>query len=157
MKQYQHLPEDSVLVLLAPGFAEEQLEYYADYMRQNALPVSLIGLSVQSVNSVDGSPQNPDYTLNQLPPQSTYPLILMLGGYDYLASLMSDPRVHQLIGETLEGDGYVAADETAESMLRYTNAHDLLKREHFLTPKNMDKSEFVQYLVDLVKKKPITL
>lgn len=155
MKQYQQLPDDSVIVLLAPGFSETQMDYYAGFLRQNSVPVSMIGLSIQSVNSINGCSLSPDYTLNQLPPQQTYPLVLMLGGYDYLASLMADPRVHQLIGDTLERDGYVAADETAESMLPYTNAKALLKRERFLTPKSMEQNEFAQYLIDILRKKPV--
>ena len=155
MKHYRKLTEGSVLVLLASGFEEEQIVHYTTYMRKNDVPASLIGLSPQQVSGTHGLSFQPDYSLNQLPCQETYPLVLMLGGYDYLACLMADPRVHQLIDDTFAGEGYVAAAETVEAIIPYTNAKTLLQEQRFITQKNRSHDEFAQYLVGLVRKVPL--
>ncbi len=155
MNKYHHLLDDAVLVLLAPGFEERETAHYISCMRESNVPVSLIGLSTQQVSGRNGLTFHPDRSLNQLPTDKTYPLVLMLGGYQYLSSLMADPRVHQLLDKTFRQDGYVAADETAESIIRYTNANALLNgRRHFITPQKRNRDEFVQHLINLVKNTP---
>ena len=144
--------DNSVLVLLAPGFAEGQVVHYTSSLRKNQVPVSIVGLSRQHVSGMNGLAFQPDYSLNQLPSDKNPLLVLIAGGYQYLASLMADPRVHTLLGNTLK-KGYVAADETAESLIPFTNAQAILKGSHFITPNKRSSDEFIQYLTNLVKEK----
>ena len=155
MQQEQEIAEESVLVLLAPGFEESQVVHYTSTLRKNKIPVSVVGLSSRHVNGTYGLAIQPDYSLNQLPSNKNYRLILITGGYNYLASLMADPRVHKLLDNTLQHDGYIAADETAESIIPYTNAKAILNGDHFLTPKKMSRDEYTQKLISLVKHSPL--
>ena len=156
IKQHK-LADKSVIILLAPGFAETETAHYISYMRENKIPVSLVGLSAQQVSGTHGLSFHPDCSLNQLPCQKNHPLVLMLGGYDYLASLMADPRVHQLLDDAEERNAIVAADETAATVIPYTNAKFLLKRQNFITQKDMNQDEFAHYLVQLVQKEPLLI
>ena len=144
-----------VLVLLAPGFAETEVAHFTSSMRDNKVPTTLVGLTTQQVSGHYGLSVNPDNSLNQLPDDKEYPLALVLGGYKYLSSLMADPRVHRLLGKILNEDGYVAVDKTAEPFIPYTTAKSLLNGDNFVTPKDMNREEFTQYLINLVKSGPL--
>jgi putative intracellular protease/amidase len=150
MGRYQLSPGKRVLILLAPGFAEKQVIHHTSCMRESGVPTSLVGLSAQSVSGQQGIAIQPDCSLNDLPRESAYPLILMSGGYQYVSSLLADPRVHQLLAHTLEQNGYVAASELAGAILPHSNAKTLLQGCHFITQNDMDLNEFTQHLISLV-------
>ena len=150
MGRYPIAPGKRVLILLAPGFAERQVIHHTSCMRESGVPISLVGLSAQAVSGQQGIAVQPDCSLNDLPAETAYPLILMSGGYQYISSLLADPRVHRLLANTLEQDGYVAASELAGAILPHTNAKTLLQGCHFITQNNMDLNEFTQHLISLV-------
>jgi putative intracellular protease/amidase len=143
-----------ILILLAPGFEEDQIVHQLSYLRDNGVCVSLVGLSTQCVKGLRGIALHPDCSLNQLAPDTTYPLVVMTGGYQFISSLLADPRVHQLLGDTLEKEGYVAANETAGAILPYTNAKKLLNgksQSQFITQQDMNLEEFTRHLMSLVQ------
>jgi putative intracellular protease/amidase len=119
-------------------------------MRESGVPTSLVGLSTQSVSGQHGIAVQPDCSLNDLPRETDYSLVLMSGGYQYVSSLLADPRVHQLLSNILKQDGYIAANELAGAILPHTNAKALLQGCHFITQNNMDLNEFTQHLISLV-------
>jgi putative intracellular protease/amidase len=150
MGKYHAAPGKRVLILLAPGFAERQVIHHTTCMRESGVPTALVGLSTQPVSGQQGIAVQPDCSLNDLSSETAYPLILMSGGYQYISSLLADPRVHQLLANTLEQNGYVAANELAGAILPHTNAKTLLQGCHFITQKNMDLNEFIRHLISLV-------
>jgi 4-methyl-5(b-hydroxyethyl)-thiazole monophosphate biosynthesis len=139
-----------VLILLAPGFEERQIIHHTSCMRESGVPTSLVGLSTQSVSGQHGIAVQPDCSLNDLPRETDYSLVLMSGGYQYVSSLLADPRVHQLLSNILKQEGYIAANELAGAILPHTNAKALLQGCHFITQNNMDLNEFTQHLISLV-------
>lgn len=139
-----------VLILLAPGFEESQIIHYTSCMRQSGVPTSLVGLSAQAVSGVHGIAVNPDCSLNDLPVESDYPLVLISGGYQYVSSLLADPRVHQLLDNTRKREGYIAANELAGAILPHTNAKRLLEGCRYVTQNSMNLDEFTHHLISLV-------
>jgi putative intracellular protease/amidase len=139
-----------VLILLAPGFEERQIIHHTSCMRESGVPTSLVGLSTQSVSGQHGIAVQPDCSLNDLPRETDYSLVLMSGGYQYVSSLLADPRVHQLLSNILKQDGYIAANVLAGASLPHPNAKALLPGCHFITQNNMDLKAFTQQLFSVV-------
>ena len=150
MALYHVSSERRVVILLAPGFEERQVVHHTSCMRERGVPISLVGLSAQAVSGVHGIAVNPDCSLNDLCPETAYPLVLMSGGYQYVSSLLADPRVHQLLAKTRQEDGYIAANELAGAILPHSNAKGLLNGCHFVTQNKMDLDEFTHHLISLV-------
>ena len=150
MAVYHASSEKCVLILLAPGFEERQVIHHTSCLRENGVPTSLVGLSAQAVCGSHGIAVNPDCSLNDLCPEMAYPLVLMSGGYQYVSSLLADPRVHQLLDNTRKKEGYIAANELAGVILPHTSVKTLLQGCHFITQDNMNLDEFTHHLISLV-------
>lgn len=139
-----------VLILLAPGFEERGTIYLLDHMREEGLPVSLVSLTAGLVTGLHGLTVRPDYSLDQLMTKGPYQLIIVPGGRQCTSSLVTDPRVHQLLDATLKSDGFVAATVTAEPILTQAGVPAASDRPRFIPQKDMEVEEFTSKLVNLL-------
>lgn len=152
MSTYQYTPGNRVFVLLAPGFEEGPAIYCLDRMREKGLPVSLVSLSAGLVNGLHGVAVRPDYTLDQLLPGTPCRLVIVPGGRQCVASLIADPRVHQLFDATLENEGFLAAMDSAEPLLAQIGISTTIFPSRFVSQQNMGVDEFSTRLIDLASR-----
>lgn len=141
---------NKVLILLAPGFEERTTIYLLDHMREAGLPVALVSLTAGLVTGLHGLAVRPDYSLDQLMTRASYQLIIVPGGRQCTSSLVTDPRVHQLLEVTLKNDGFVAATLTAEPVLTQAGIPTPSNRPQFIPQKDMEVEEFTSVLVNLL-------
>jgi 4-methyl-5(b-hydroxyethyl)-thiazole monophosphate biosynthesis len=108
---------EKVFVLLAPGFEERDATTITCTLRRSGLPVTLVGLMAGPVRGANGLSLLPDSTLSQA--EKSQPLAVVLpGGLQGSKHLNSDPRVHALLRHVARKGGYVAALDTAYTVLR---------------------------------------
>lgn len=73
------LQNNRVLILLATGFEETAVVFCASQIREAGLPISLIGLSAGVLKGLHGLFIRPDYSLDQLLPETSYAGIIIPG------------------------------------------------------------------------------
>ena len=145
-----HHAKNPVFILAAPGFEESQTIHHLSALREKGIPTSLIGLSCQGVHGRHGITINPDYALSDLKSTQSGALVLIPGGRQCISRLTADPRVHDLINNTLANNGVLAATKSAEPILEDTCFRSLLNGRHYHPQGDMELNEFSDYLIDLI-------
>lgn len=108
----------NVFILLANGFEEGPLIYCVDKLRSAGFHVKLVSLSKRLVNSKHGVYIKGDITLSELKSSNTdNDLVIIPGGTESTASLLTDPRTHLLFSMINQNKGYMAAMDTAVPIL----------------------------------------
>lgn len=143
---------ERIVLLLTPGFEEGTAVYCLDRMREAGLPVSVVGLSDTSIRGNHGIAIEPDYTLDQLCSDSPYPLLILSGGRQYVASLLVDPRFHKLYQSTINRNGYLASTTQTAVFLEKAG---ISKSKQILTQGSMDAADFANYLINIAQSVPI--
>jgi hypothetical protein len=93
----------------------------------------------------------PDCSLEQVPRTGPYKLIILPGDKECVSALVADPRVHRLVEQTIENDGYVGVLPVAECVLRTVGFINTTNEAHFITHKN-GLDSFTQRLVDIAER-----
>jgi putative intracellular protease/amidase len=110
------------LVLVADGFDEQTAICCIRAFRDAGIAVALVGLPAGLVTGNRGISLHPDLSLDEVQPDVTSTLVVIPGGRRSAASLLTDPRVHQIVEATAAGGGKIAvlgtAVEGAERLLR---------------------------------------
>ena len=138
-----------ILILIAPGFEEGATVLCLERLREAGLPVSLIGLSAGLLTGLHGLTVRPDYSLDQLSLTVPRRLIVVSGGRQSAASLLSDPRVHQLLNATLEASGYAAAMSSAETCLAQAGIPVPSYSSRFIAQSNIELDGFIHRLINI--------
>jgi len=110
------MPE-KIGVFLTQGFEEATAVYLTDQLRNAGLPVSVIGISGQPIRGQRGIKIEPDMTIGEIEPDQTFRLIIVSGGRQYITSSLIDPRVHKLLQQTIQKNGYIAPIARAKEFL----------------------------------------
>jgi len=139
-----------VLILLAPGFEEFITVYCLEQMREASLQVSLVGLSNGLVCGLHGLKVQPDISLEQLDKNNFVKLIVVPGGRNCTASLLADPRVHQLLQTTITTDGIIAATKTSSSLLTQSGLTQIAPDSWLLPPHEFELGAFTDQLIHTV-------
>jgi hypothetical protein len=147
---WRQLAPNQVFILIAPGFEEKQTVHFLSSMREAGIPVSLIGLSADDISGLHGIMLHPDYALGEIPAHEAGALVVMPGGRQCISGLMADPRVHQLLQNTVTQQGYIAATKSAENILPHTHFKNILTCENFKPQGEMEFNEFTDHLIKLV-------
>ena len=138
-----------VLILIAPRFDEKAVVYCLSELRKQGLAVVLVSVTSSMVDSARGLTLRPDKSLadtNELA-SAKRQLLILAGGAECAAAILSDPRSHQLVQRILQTDGAVAAmSQTYELALE--TGMDLSER--FLRQGGMETAVFVQQLIDRI-------
>ena len=144
---------NSILILLAPGFEETPVVYCLDHMREAGLPVSLVGLSTGLIKGLHGLTVRPDASLDHLLSGTIYQGVIVPGGHQCVSSLLTDPRVHQLLEATLQNKGFIAAMATAANLLlAQSSIPELAGMSCFVEQAEMEISQFTERLINLLQK-----
>ncbi|MDT8304436.1 MAG: DJ-1/PfpI family protein [Anaerolineae bacterium] len=110
-----------VLVLVADGFREMAVLPCVTSLRNAGVETLLVGLKAD-VRGAHGIAVTADTLLGELPPEPEETLVVIPGGLRCTRALLTDPRVHQLLEETLDHGGDVAVLAGAERLVDETVA-----------------------------------
>jgi putative intracellular protease/amidase len=111
----------TVLIPVASEFHEGTIVYFLEHLREAGISVSLVSLSNRLIRGYHGMVIKADFSLGQIPLHSDHKLLILPGGKACASALLADPRIHQLIDETLDNRGLVAAMPEMEVMLEQSN------------------------------------
>ncbi|HRQ40113.1 MAG TPA: DJ-1/PfpI family protein [Chloroflexota bacterium] len=142
------VPNNRIVILLAPGFEETAVVYCMEHMREAGLPVSLVGLSAGILKGLHGLAVRPDYSLDQLSPETVHQGVIMPGGPACVSALLTDPRVHRLLDVTIQNSGFVAVLATAVPLFTQSVSQLTTAAPHFIRQGEMGITEFTDYLID---------
>jgi hypothetical protein len=146
-----------VLILVATHFDELAAVHCLCHMRAEGLPTRLVGLSSGLQTGLCGLKIRPDTYLTDLISSTitnSNRLLILCGGQACLDRLLTDPRVHQLIGSTLQSSGAVATLSsrvelsTVEQILNTARPHHLNGSNRLFFQQGVGTADFIAQLVD---------
>ena len=143
-----HLFSKRIIALVAPNFEEGFTVYCLDQMREARLPSTLISLSKGLVRGLHGIWVQPDGTLNTVDPRDVG-MVIIPGSRSCASQLLSDPRVHRLLDNTIANGGYVVTRESAQDLVTTLGVKKVAERQHLLVQGSLSTSEFVQKLINI--------
>jgi hypothetical protein len=105
-----------VLVLVADGFREMAVLPCVTSLRNAGVKTVLVGLK-RSVRGAQGIAVTADALLGEMPPGEGDTLVVIPGALRCTKALLTDPRVHQLLAETIAHGGEVGVLSEAERLV----------------------------------------
>ncbi len=139
---------DNVAILLMPGFEEGTAVFCADKLRNAGLPVSVIGTSNQPIKGTHGIMIQPDTSIGDIKPDQFYRIVVVSGGRQHISASMIDPRIYQLLRQTVEANGYIAPIARAKEFLEdvgFANSN----APYIISDNDKELQEFVNELIQL--------
>lgn len=106
-----------IFILVASGFEETEVSTVTRTLRRAGLPVALVGLTAGPIRGSYGLSLEPDLLLSEAGVETPQAVVLP-GGLQGARQLNADPRVHNLLRETVFQGGYVMALNAAYVVLR---------------------------------------
>jgi putative intracellular protease/amidase len=137
-----------IVILLAPGFAEGDAIYCLDRLRRAGLPVALVSVSMGLIRSRRGLSVRPDRLIGEGNGETPPRLLLIPGGRESTALLLTDPRVHRLFAAVRDGGGTIAAMATAAAALSEAGLDAATPPERFLAQREEDVTAFSERLLN---------
>jgi len=139
------------IILIAPEFDEEAVVHCLCQMRQRGTAVALVGTPANLVNGASGLAVHPDYPLTQLQQGAftdSYSLLIIPGSSSCATTLLSDPRVHRAIKNTLVEGGLVAAmSPIVPQILANIGLLKSANSSRFLVQGTQSTADFVRSLI----------
>lgn len=138
-----------VIILIAPHFDEGTAVACLSELRRQGISVSLMGVTSGLIGSEHGVTLRPDSSLlaGEKLVSARRQLLILSGGADCAAAILSDPRSHQLIQQILDTDGCVTAlswpDELVMALVRPEWA------SRFIWQGGVETAVFVQQIIQL--------
>jgi putative intracellular protease/amidase len=106
-----------VLVLVADGFREIAVLPCVASLRDAGVQTLLVGLKGSRVTGSQGISVTADSLLGEMPAEGTETMVVIPGGPRCTRALLTDPRVHQLLADTVAHGGEVAVLAGAERLV----------------------------------------
>lgn len=140
---------EKIAVLLTPGFAEGTAVLCMEQFRDAGLPVSLIGMNDQLIRGSHGIKVEPDCTIEEIPSDTPYRLIILSGGRQSINTSLIDPRVIHLLQQTIETQGYIAPIARAQEFLRDAGFPEDCDAPYIVSQNGKTAEEYVQQLIKI--------
>lgn len=142
--------EIKTFILVCDGFDETAVVECLCRVREQGTSVNLVGLYSGLLSGYHGLTIRPDFSLSQLEQQYQTlgaQIAIILNGHSDLTSLLTDPRVHRLVEQTLKNEGLVAV-MSSNSEWPFTPTH-LTSSAHmnFLLQDRMNTEDFIQEIL----------
>ena len=106
-----------VVVLLAHGFEEVDVSAVTRILRGSGLSVSVVGLTAGPTRGAYGLSLVADCALSEVDTELPQAAVLP-GGIQATRRFTAEPRVHTLLRQVVDGQGYVMAIDTSRRVLR---------------------------------------
>ena len=99
--------ENHVLILISDGFDDLKTMSFIKNLREDSVPVKLLGFSKRQVRSVNGIQVHPDLSLNNIGEIGDGYLLISPASNQIETRILIDPRIHDLIETILHAKGYL--------------------------------------------------
>jgi len=109
--------KERTIVLLGPGFDAYLAVASIRQLRKMGQAVLIIGQTAGFVRDMNGITVRPEKSLSEITSWPAGRLLLLPGSKVYLSSLLTDPRVHNLINAILNNQGFILVTENALHLL----------------------------------------
>lgn len=106
-----------VFVLLAPDFQEIDIVTLVSTLRQQGIPVTLVGLTAGPIRGSRGVTLMPDLSFNSIN-DACPDAVIIPGGVYSVQQLGADPRVHALLRQVIARQRYIVAIGEAQGLLQ---------------------------------------
>ena len=109
------MEEIKTFILVSDGFDEPAVVECLCRVREQGASANLVGLYSGLLSGYHGLMIRPDFSLTQLEQQHQTlgtQIAIILNGRTNLTALLTDPRVHRLVEQTLNNEGFVAVMST---------------------------------------------
>ena len=160
MQRSRQLLQNHIFIFIAPGFNEEAVAQCVCQLRQQKLSVEVVGATTGLQNGAHGLRIQPDISITQLEAKLTNSrgahLFVIPGNSDCATRLLTDPRVHRMVHNALNGQGgWVASmSPTIPQLLYDANALDEETNiRRLLLQGNMETLDFVRRLGQKIENK----
>lgn len=137
-------------ILLAPGFIESTTVSCLQCLREAGFSVGLVSLSAGLTRGYYGLEVQADCALSQIRPSAPPQLLIIPDGHEAVATLLADPRVHRLIGQTTRNEGRIAVMSMAEAALQRASLLSGANESSFLLQGRMSLQDFISRMVALL-------
>ncbi|MCB9434514.1 MAG: DJ-1/PfpI family protein [Ardenticatenaceae bacterium] len=143
-----------IVILVAPRFAEKAVVYCLSTLRQQGFIVSLVSVTPGQVQSRQGMNLCPDASLSDMEallvtaPADKCQLVLLAGGADCAATILADPRAHDLVQHILQRGGWLAAMAETYELVQATGLLHADWLDRFLRQgSGVEMAVFVQQII----------
>jgi putative intracellular protease/amidase len=123
MGMEQGVTKRKVFILLARGFEEVDVSAVTRILRGSGFSVSVVGLTAGAVRGAYGLSLVADCALSEVDMELPQAAILP-GGVQATRRFSAEPRVHTLLRQVADQQGYVMAIDTAHAVLRSAGVLD---------------------------------
>lgn len=148
----QHITQPTqTLVLIASEFDETAVITTTCHLRDEGFSVRIISLHSGLVTGRHGITLRPDHSLAQhtiMPILNNARSLIISGGTACASSLLSDPRIHQLIQSIQNQGGTIATMASAQRLLSSVGGSSIFTSPNFLLQNEMQTTEFVHQLIN---------
>ena len=104
------------IILLANRFDACLAVASIKQLRESGIAVLIVGQTADLVRDINGIKLRTDKSLSDLAPLSEDKLLILPGDKAFVASLLTDPRVHNLIKSITNENGYVLVSDTVRPL-----------------------------------------
>lgn len=139
--------QSRAFILIAPDFEEEPVVHCLSQWREAGVSASLVGLSAQPVGSAHGLVVRPDVSLERSLTAPSPQLVLIAGGTACASALLADPRVHRVLGATLNAGGAVAVAYTAQAAVAGAGLSPPHMSGAIIRQDDLSSQEFAEQLI----------
>lgn len=137
-------------ILVTDGFDEPAVVDFLCRIRDQGTSANLVGLYSGLLSGYHGLTIRPDYSLNQIEQDVNAPgkqTAVILNGRSNFTSLLTDPRVHRLIEQTLNNHGLVAIMGNKREWPLPTNSMSQTAEMNLLLQDHMETDDFIQEII----------
>jgi hypothetical protein len=141
--------ETKTFILVSDGFDEPAVVECLCRVREQGASANLVGLYSGLLSGYHGLTVRPDFSLNQLEQQQALgaQTAVILNGRSNFTPLLTDPRVHRLIEQTLSNHGLVAIMGNKSEWPLPTNNITQSAEMNLLLQDHMETDDFIQEII----------
>lgn len=140
----------TVSIFVAPQFDEAFVTQCYWRIRDEGIPINLIGVTKGSLTGARGLMIEPHKRLHQFNQPANH-LVIIPGGEQCVSSLISDARIYQILMDTVKRGGYVATMNETKKTFMDTGLLTNQTEAQFIVQNGKAMPDFVDKLVQIHK------
>ena len=137
------------IILLGAGFDACLAVSSIKQLREAGIAVQIVGQTAGSVRDVNGISMNADISLSNLASSPENKLLIFPGGKAYASTLLTDPRVHNLIDSIISNKGFLLVSEGVQGLIEVMGGKGALFSACFMFRENSGAGVVAPELIDL--------
>lgn len=144
------ISKERTVVLLGTGFDASLAVSSIKQLREAGNAVLIVGQTAGFVRDINGIAVHPEKSLSDIAHGEASRLLLLPGGTAYLSTLLTDPRVHNLIDAIVNNNGFIVVSEKAKHLLVEMEGKQSLTKACFMFQKIEEFNAITPGLINLL-------